>query len=64
MDSDKNCPDCKVNEMAKNPNGQRHSMQGIGTVGAFTPPNADMHTTKNIKIDPASTFGHRRFDND
>lgn len=54
---------CTVNESAKNPNGQRGTMSGA-VVGAFNPPNAEMHVTKNITISPTSDLGHRRFDKD
>lgn len=45
-------PSTVVNKLAQNPMGASSSM--AGTTGAFNPPNADMHTTKNIYIDPTS----------
>lgn len=59
---DKQSPSTTVNENAKNPMGQRSTM--AGTTGVFNPPNAEMHTTKNIQIDPVSNIGHKRFDKD
>ena len=55
-------PSTTPNKSAQNPNGQRGTM--AGTTGNFTPPNAEMTSTKNIQIDPTSDLGHRRFDKD
>lgn len=60
---DKQTPSTTVNKSAQDPNGQRSTMSGA-PVGAFNPPNAGMHTTKNIAISPTSDLGHRRFDKD
>lgn len=48
-------PSTVVNDLAKNPMGASKSM--AGSTGCFNPPNADMHTTKNIYIDPTSSMG-------
>jgi hypothetical protein len=53
---------CKVQQNAINPNGQRSTM--AGTTGVFNPPNSEMHTTKNIQIDPTSNLGAKRLDKD
>jgi len=52
----------KVQHNATNPNGQRGTM--AGTTGVFNPPNSEMHTTKNIQIDPTSNLGAKRLDKD
>lgn len=53
-------PSTVVNKLAQNPMGAASSMSG--TTGAFTPPNADMHTTKNIRVDPCSSMGCKSAD--
>lgn len=58
-----NSPSTAVNKSAQDPNGQRKTMSGA-PVGKCDPPNAGMHTTKNIAISPTSDLGHRRFDKD
>lgn len=55
-------PSTTTNKSAQNPNGQRGTM--AGTTGNFTPPNAELNSSKNIQIDPTSDLGHRRFDKD
>lgn len=51
-------PSTVVNKLAQNPMGASSSMSG--TTGAFTPPNAEMHTTKNIRVDPCSSMGAKK----
>ena len=53
-------PSTVVNKLAQNPMGAASSMSG--TTGASTPPNADMHTTKNIHVDPCSSMGCKSAD--
>lgn len=48
-------PSCQVQQNAVNPMGQRHTM--AGTTGVWNPPNAGMHTTKNMAVTPNSDLG-------
>ena len=54
-------PSTEINKSAQNPNGQRDTMRGAAT-GAFNPPNQDLHSSKNISIDPCSTMGYKSFE--
>lgn len=51
---------CQVNENAKNPNGQAHTMKGTAT--GFVPPMAELHSTVNKVIDPTSNGTAKKFD--
>lgn len=48
-------PDTSTGDSAKNPEGQRDTMKG--TTGVFNPPHQDLHSSKNIQIDPTSNLG-------
>jgi len=46
----------EAGESVKNPQGQESTMKGAaGPV--FNPPNQDMHSSKNIHIEPGSGIG-------
>lgn len=49
-------PSTAVNEMAKNPNGQKASMSNCD-VRPHDQPSQDMLTTKNVAISPTSDKG-------
>lgn len=53
-------PSTTLQQNAVNPDGQRHTM--AGTTGVWNPPNAEMHTTKNMSIDPCSNLGAKKLD--
>jgi len=56
-------PSTVVNESAKNPNGQLHSMANCD-VRPHNQPSQDLLTTKNCAISPISTRGYNRADQD
>lgn len=56
MESGSNSPSTVVNESAKNPHGQASTMQGAAG-GVHNPPNQDLHSSKNIAIEPGSGLG-------
>jgi hypothetical protein len=48
-------PSTATGDSAKNPEGQKASM--AGSTGCFNPPNQDMHSSKNMQIDPTGSLG-------
>lgn len=53
-------PSTQVGQNAKNENGQCNTMSGTTT--KWEPPTMDMHTTKNVGIDPCSSMGCKQFE--
>lgn len=54
-------PSTAVNESAKNPNGQSHTMAHC-PVRAHDQPSQDLLNTKNVAVSPTSERGYKRFD--